>query len=292
LDALPESIKLSISAFIRAGGKAFISWRKFMANFDPHDPKFLGYPLYFDIDHYIKAVEGMICADEIEFAFEMIDRVPAWYRENPHPELVRMKKILYENLYDCYDYGSDAEEAGWTKEDAEKQFLTAYTHPRGEVLLDLVDHLNCPWICELSTSHGLLPLGLAREKRKFHFFGKNLNHPALEKLKGWLGPEIWREYPAVDQKTIFVFTEALEHSYREEDLLHAYNKLAIDFDYILLSVPYGCLGGGLPNWRTRRLGHIRGYTKDEFLSLAHRFFPAREWRMIVANSIVLVGKRK
>ena len=263
--------------------------------FDQMDPGNLGRPLYFDIEIYRKAVEGMICADEIEFALEMIRRVPAWYREHPDPELERMKKILYENLYSPMTYVNDEEEAGYTREKAEAQWGTAYTHPRAEVLFDLVTKLNNegkkPWLFELSTSHGLLPLGLAKAGANFHFFAKNFNQAALAKVIEWLGPEVWcPRGPGPDQPTIFMNTECLEHAYREEDILNEYYKLGVNFDYILLSVPYGCLGNGLPNWRSRRLGHIRGYTKDEFLSLAQRFFPKREWKMIVANSMVVIGK--
>lgn len=264
--------------------------------FDQADPKNLGRPLYWSLEDHVKAAEGLIKADEIEMAFKFLDMVPAWYRENYPPELMKIKKILWENLYSPMTYVNDEEEASYTKEKAEAQFLTPYTHPRAEVLLDLVQKLNAdgkrPWIFELSTSHGLLPLGLAKHGARFDFFAKNFNQAALAKVIEWLGPDVWKPRgPGIDQPTIFINTECLEHAYREEDIRDDYYKMAIDFDYILLSVPYGCLGGGLDNWKTRRLGHIRGYTKDEFLSLAQRFFPQRAWKMIVANSQVLIGKK-
>lgn len=262
--------------------------------FDQSDLKNLGRPLHFDIDIYCKAVEGMICADEIELAIKMIDNPPAWYRENPHPELVRMKKILMENLYDVYSYAWDPDEAGWDKASVMEQAGSAYTYPRLDLLCELVKGLTrVPWVCELSTSHGVMPLGLVKAGLRFTFYAKNLNAAALDKARAWLFESgiMWSEAPTLEQPTVFVFTEALEHSFREEDLLYAYNKLGIDFDHVLLSVPYGCLGGGLPYWRTRRLGHVRGYTKNEFLSLAQRFFPQRRWTMSVHNSLVLIGSK-
>ncbi len=263
--------------------------------FDQSDPKNLGRSLYFDLDAHIAAVISMIRSDEIEMALKMLDQVPAWHRENYPPELQKIKDTLYKNLYDPFEYASDADEAGWTKEDAESQFLTAYTFPRAEILLELVTDLNRrgerPWLCELSTSHGLLPLGLSKQGRSFDFFGKNLNHAALVKLKGWLATH-WQERPNPHgQKTIFVFCEALEHCYREEDLLNSYMKLGVDFDYIVLSVPNGCLGGGLPDWDTRRLGHLRGYNAAEFSSLAQRYFKGYEWYLYKSVSLVLVGRK-
>lgn len=270
--------------------------RMIVPNFDLADPANMGRSAYFNLDNHIIAVEQLIASDEIEMALKLMDMLPSWHRTNYPDELTRMKKILYENLYDPYEYSSDSDEAGWTKEDAEKQFGTAYTYPRAEILRDVVLHYNAknmtPWICELSTSHGLLPLGLQREGHKFNFFGKNLNHPALIKLKGWLNDGVWAESPGVDQPKIFVFTEALEHAYREEDLLNSYMKLGIEFDDIILSVPNGTLGHGLPNWKTRRLGHLRTYNSDEFYALAKRYFKGYSWRLWPSVSLVLHGERE
>lgn len=268
--------------------------RSIIPNFDFDDPANLGRSAYFNLDNHIIAVEQLIASDEIEMALKLMDMIPAWHRENYPEELTEMKKILYKNLYDNFDYASDSDEAGWTKEAAESQFGTAYTFPRAEVLREIVARYNrqgeTPWICELSTSHGLLPLGMAKEGHKFSFFGKNLNHQALVKLKDWLGP-IWRHFPFDGQPKIFVFCEALEHAYRQEDLLNSYMKLGIEFDEIVLSVPNGTLGGGLPNWKTRRLGHLRTYTVNEFFQLANKFFPGYEWKCFPSVSIVLHGMK-
>lgn len=261
--------------------------------FDLNDPKFLGRPRYFSLDSHIKAVESLIKSDEIVMAFKLCDMVPAWHRENYPIELTRIKKILYENLYAPSDYASDIEEASYTKERALEQVENGYVYPRADLLIELVDRLtHKPWVFELSTSHGVMPLALAKAGCKFHFFAKNFNQAALAKVIEWLGPEVWQPRgPGPDQKSIFVNTECLEHAYRQEDIKQEFYKLGIDFDYILLSVPYGTLGHGLPNWQTRRLGHIRTYTQKEFYELATSFFPGYEWKLIVSNSLVLIGSK-
>lgn len=266
-----------------------------MLTFDPNDPENLGRSLHFNLEDHIRAVEGLIKSDEIDMALKLLDMVPAWERANYPKDLLEMKDILYKNLYDVYDYGSDADEAGWNKDAAESQFGTAYTYPRAEILRDIVVNYNSkgtpPWICELSTSHGLLPLGLQKEGHKFNFFGKNLNHPALVKLQSWLEPGVWADSPKPNQPKVFVFTEALEHCYREEDLKNSYYKLGIEFDDILLSVPNGTLGGGLPNWRARRIGHLRTYNLKEFSQLAMEYFPGYEWKCWPSVSLVLHGTK-
>lgn len=263
------------------------------APFDRNDPNNLGRPLYWDLQKHIEAVEQMLRADELILGLEMCDKIPAWYRENYPKELYELKRKLFKNLYDIYTYAADPEEAGWTKEAAELQFGSAYTYPRAEILREIVARYNqqgeIPWICEFSTSHGLLPLGLQREGHKFNFFGKNLNHQALVKLKGWLNEGVWSDSPKDGQAKVFVFCEALEHAMREKDLYDSYMKLGIEFDEILLSVPNGTLGGGLPNWDSRPLGHVRTYNAKEFLRLADEFFPGYSWKLYKSVSLVLHG---
>lgn len=272
----------------------YSSHYKILDEFDLSDPKNLGRPFYFDLKLYIAAVEMMICSDEIERAFWMLDNPPAWWRENYPKELQDIKDTLYKNLYDQYQYAADEDEAGWSKEDVVQQFTSGYCFPRGEVLRDMIAHYNhegkTPWVCELSPSHGPIPVGLQSLGLKFNFFGKNLNHAALVKLKEWL-KEIWLDSPVDGQPKVFVCCESLEHAFDEESLYRSYSKLGIDFDEIVLSVPYGCMSGGLPNWHSRQIGHIRAYTTSDILALANRFFPGYKWKMYKHISMVLHGQR-
>lgn len=230
-------------------------------------------------------------------AINMLSMTPAWHRDDPETQnkLQAIKQTLYERCYDTFEYASDFDEANYSREAAESQFFSSYAYPRGEILLSLINDYNkqgkTPWVFELSTSHGLLPLGLAKANAKFTFVAKNLNQAALLKVKDWLS-DYWAEQPAPQQPTIFVNTECLEHMYREEDLEQSYYKLGVDFDVIVLSTPYGTLGGGLPDWKERRLGHVRTYTKKDFIQLADRFFPNRTWELAFSHSQVLTGRKK
>lgn len=266
--------------------------------FDKNDPANLGRPEFFSLDDHIKAVEGLIKSDEIEMAFKLLDMVPAWHRENYPKELTEIKKTLWQNLYSPMTYVNDADEAAYTYQQVVEQVNSGYCYPRLDLLKQLVLNLNakgeCPWIFELSTSHGPIPVGLKEGGAQFEFFAKNFNQGALHKVREWLGPGIWTDtipYPWPGQKSIFVNFESLEHAHREEDVRDDYYKLGIPFDFIFLSVPYGCLGHGLPNWATRRLGHLRGYTKKEFCDLAQSFFSGYSWELTVSHSLVLVGKK-
>lgn len=262
--------------------------------FDRMDARNLGRPLYWSLDHYVRAVEEMIMADEIEFAFKMLDNPPAWYRENYPAELTEIKETLFKNLYSPMTYASDKDEAGYTYAQVVEQVSSGYCYPRLDILKGLITDMNKlgkkPWLFELSTSHGPIPIGLRESGCEFDFCAKNFNQAALAKVREWLD-DIWLDEPQKGQPTIFVNFESLEHAYRQEDVKNDFYKLGVDFDHILLSVPNGCLGGGLENWRTRRLGHLRGYTVKEFSALAMSFFHGYEWRAWPSVSIVLHGQR-
>src|SRR3954470_5604515 len=261
--------------------------------FDETDPANLGRPFYFDIDKYADAVEMMICSDEIQLALDMIKNVPGWFRQNPHPRLVEMANIIYRQCYDPFDYANDHDEAAYTQEAIESQCLSGYTYPRADVLKEEIQKLNAkdqvPWIFEISPSHGWLPLGFAKRGLKFNFYGKNLNQPALDKIKNWLSDGVWAPSPCAGQIKMLICYEALEHMWNPHDLQQSPKKMAIEFDQIYLSTPNGTLLGGLPDWRTRRIGHVRTWTPIEFCQFASKSFHGYTWELFNHHSMVLKG---
>jgi hypothetical protein len=74
--------------------------------------------------------------------------------------------------------------------------------------------------------------------------------------------------------------------------VHTAAKQGVDWDVVLLSVPKYTMGGGLPDWDTRRLGHVRTWTPSEFLEFANRHWPNRTWQLYPEFSMVLVGRKK
>lgn len=254
----------------------------------------IGRPLYWDVETHINSVIQMIRADEIQIALEMLEKIPAWYRENPPKELQAIRQTLYRQLYDQLEYAHDDEEASCTKEFGEKQWADGYMFPRAEIIKEIVKTYNDqgkePWIFDLGCSHGNLPLGLMQEKLKFKYCGKALNGTIEAKVWLWCGAH-WARDNIMDQPTILYCTEVLEHCMNPMDIVQSSYKPGTAWDKILLSTPLGCLGGGLKNWDTRRLGHVRGWTKQEFYEFAAKHWPGYSWRLTVAPSMVLLGEK-
>jgi hypothetical protein len=270
-----------------------------------------GKPLYFNLQTHIAAIVGMIQSDELQIALQMCDQVPGFYRDNYPPELSEIKRTLYRQTYDQIEYATDDEEAECTREFGEAQWDNGYMYPRAEVVAKLVKELNTqeldPWIFDLGCSHGNLPLGLLKEKLRFTYRGAGMNWRIQEKVKDWLG-NYWQHKPAKEgesltltgdgfeklpaQPTILYCTEVIEHCFNPHDIVHSAHKVGVAFDHIILSVPKYTLGGGLPDWQTRRLGHVRTWTPKEFIRFADESFPGYTWQLFDAYSMVLQGAKK
>lgn len=257
------------------------------------DPALIGKPLYWDLENHVAAILQMIRADELQIALKMLDDVPAWYRTNYPKELSDIKRKLFMNTYDQIEYATDDDEASCPREMGEQQWTSAYCFPRGEIITQEVQKLNsagkAPWIFDLGCSHGNMPLGLYKLGLVFTYLGKAMNLRASEKIKEWLGPIYWREKPNDYQEKWLVCTEVIEHCFAPEEIVHSANKLGHAFDQIFLSVPLGCLYGGLHNWDSRRLGHVRGWTAEEFAAFAKQSFPGYKWTQYISHSQVLHG---
>jgi hypothetical protein len=261
--------------------------------FDVNDIKNLGRPLYWRLDQHISAIEQMIRADELQEALRMCDQVPGWWRDNYPPELAEIKRTLYRQTYDQIEYATDDEEAECTREFGEAQWDNGYMYPRAELVSVLLRSLfpRSPWIFDLGCSHGNLPLGLIKSNYGFRYCGAGMNKRIQDKVKGWVG-EHWSDKPVGDQPTILYCTEVIEHCFNPHDIVHSAYKVGVTWDHIILSVPKYTLGHGLPDWQTRRLGHVRTWTPREFMRFADESFPGYEWMLYDSHSMVLRGVRK
>lgn len=265
-----------------------------LEHFDISQQQFVGRPYYFNLDQFIITVEMLICADEIQTALYLLDNPPGWYRDHYPAELRAIKDRIYQQSYDQFDYANDADEAGFTREQVSEQCLTQYTYPRADILFNDLKELNAkdkvPWIFEISPSHGWLPVGFKDRGIRFDYYGKNINQPALAKVMRWMEQE-WLPKPHADQLKILVCYESIEHMPNPHDFIQAAHKIGESFDFIYASVPMYTLCGGLPDWKTRRIGHVRTWTPREFLRFLDQGFPGYKWQPYLGHSMVFKGMK-
>lgn len=257
----------------------------------------IGKPLYFSLEAHVAAVESLVRSDEIELALRVADMVPSWYRvpANYPPELAEIKRVVARQLYDQVEYSNDNEEAECTREFGESQWGTAYMHPRDQIITQIVraahNSRQSAWIFDLGCSHGNLPLGLLKELGPgFTYKGVGLNWRIVQMVREW-ARDVWRDESEPQQLKVLYCSEVLEHASRLEDVVTTALKECVDWDVVLLSVPLNTLGGGLPNYHDRRLGHVRCFNEQELFEFASKHWPGRTWEMTLAASMVIVGRK-
>lgn len=254
----------------------------------------IGKPLFWTVERHVEAVEQLIRADEIDLAMQMCDMVPSFYRtpERYPKELGDIKQAVARQLYDQIEYSNDDEEAECTREFGEAQWTNGYMHPRADIIKNILKELwpKTPWIFDLGCSHGNLALGLMQDNLGFTYKGVGLNWRIVQKVKKWCGLH-WSDKPVNQQPTILFCSEVLEHASRVEDIVTTALKECVDWDVVILSVPLNTLGGGLPNYTDRRLGHVRCFSEHELYAFASKHWPGRKWELTLADSQVIVGRK-
>lgn len=241
-----------------------------------------GKPLYFDVEKYLDSVEGMINADEVERAFWMLDNLPAYYRDHVPERAKEIRKCLHRQLFTPVQYQGIYDGVDIFNEDEVLKYWTG----KAMVIEHLVKEMNeCqqkPNIMELAPGALWLPTGLRAKGLKFSYEHKSIDHGINSPF----------DLPEGDQPNIFVALEIIEHLWHEEEILENYLKFNKTAQTIVLSTPLYTYCGGLNEWHSRPLGHLRTYTPHELLLSAHKMFPNFEWQVFLETSIVILGRVK
>lgn len=252
-----------------------------------------GFPKYFNLDVYLDAVEQMICADEIKFALSMLDNLPGYYRDNEPERAKNIRSIIYQQCMTVHDYINDKEELIAQSEKHHKTPLKdhwklGHFSPRGEVIVKLVKELNengfCANIVELGPYNYWVPAALQDQGLDFIYTGINLNAHVECPIK----TKTESDKPL---KNIFICFEVIEHLWNEDEIVHYFYKTQMDPDFVLISTPKYTCGGGLPNWDTRQLGHIRTWTPNELTSYCRKHWPKLDWFFVDAAMMMSIGQR-
>lgn len=226
----------------------------------------------------------MINADEVAFALRMLSSLPAWYRDNEPTEVTQMRKKLYQQLFTNHDYHSKADFANDNKDVFDE------TWPRGQAVLEIIKKYNtqniCPHIFELGPSNFWMAKGLLMRGAKFTINGIDFDKAHIEEAKKILP---WSEQQRTP--TIFVAFELIEHLNNTDELRHYLEQLEVTPEYVCLSTPLYCYGGGRNNWVNNNLGHLRTWTPKEFTLEAQDLFPGYEFKIMKSDCMVLTGDK-
>lgn len=262
-----------------------------LQEFDRNDPANFGRPLFFDLDQWLSLAEQYIMADEVERALWVLDNPPAWYRDHYPVIAKKMRDKLLTQFFTSTDYSKDPvadEQIGKCDHDV----------PRAQLVIDYVEKHNAkkiyPTIFECAPGNYWLPFVLKSKGLGFGYYGEHLDPTVQSRARSKLGHE-WSGTTRghKDDHNVFVCFEMLEHLHNPVEIYQSYLKTCGDGDCktIFLSTPKYTFGGGMPDWQTNPLGHLRAYTPREFHQFALKYWPEFKWTMYDGHVMCLVGER-
>lgn len=251
----------------------------------------LGKPIYWKPEIHLKAIEQMVCADEITIALEMFDKIPGYYRDHYPNEFKTLKDKIMQCTFDNYAYIEC--ETPLDLNILSDTIALPQAYPRADVLAEQIRLLNeqgqSPWIYEMAFGSGWLPAGLQKRNYLFDYYGKSMNLDMIRYLEKNI--KTWKEKPHKNQKTFFVCYELLEHLKDPTEIKQTLLRSKIDFDMIFLSTPRYTHNGGHESLTDQALGHLRTYTPKEFIKFAQDNFSNYELTFIDHETMVILGKK-
>ncbi len=272
---------------------------------DQIDPE-LGKPIYFNVEKFVETVDMFIASDEGAIALEMIYKLPAYYKDHPHPLIEAKKKHLLSSVSTLIDYQTSRTEGyqesldhenrihpDWNLTDLGNFMQSPFCYPRAQIITQVVSKFNeegvSPHIVELGPANYWVPHGLKKLGKTFTYEPITLNHGALlshlPKLDGLLS------FNATKRPTIFICFEVIEHMWNPREILNYYHRANITAEKIIISTPlYSLLGGRDPK-EVREIEHIRTFGPKQLFELANDLFPGYDWVNHVSALQVIEGTK-
>ena len=249
----------------------------------------------FDVSMWTKLANFLTAYDEPLMALEILNKLPAYYRDNVPAEIIELKTKIRKNLATPTFYANNIEHAIATPEES-VSFIQGTL--RGKLVFEEVKGLNdkgfYPHIFELAPGPYCLPIGLKRLGLSFSYNAKSLNPETMGLARAELG-SMWSDRPpSTSQKNIFIAFEIIEHLHYPEDIAAEYYRYGMKADFIHLSTPLYTFDGRASsiNWEDKDLGHLRTYTPDEFVKSVLPMFPNDfSWQLHKAPVMHLRGER-
>lgn len=249
----------------------------------------------FRVEPFLEAAFILCASDEFMRARQLLKNLPAWYRDNPPPEVVEMLRQIDAGLMTQRDYMQNANDLHLIDRDRAKGILNGTT--RGLILKQIVTKLNeqklVPHIGDMGPGDFWMAVGLNEEKLKFTYHPYSIHPEAEAKAREILGDAISYEPWSADRPSIFVACEIIEHLHYEEEIRMTYEKFGGNASYLLMSTPLYTFGNGNDNWQDPKqaglLGHLRAYTPSEMEVSIRRLFPEFKCQFITDNLINVFG---
>lgn len=248
----------------------------------------------FNVQTAIQFIEMLVEGDEVERALLVLDNLPAYYRDNPPFELVRLRQQILGAICTPHAYLSSGFDDKVRPEQAVDMMRM---HRRGQLVELEVKRYNGkgrkPHVVDFGPGEYFIGLGLKGAGYDFTYddiaMDQNTQKVAHEHLQAQ------RVEPDGEEPRVFVALEIIEHLPNELELAtEALRHCDRWPERVHLSTPRYTYDGGKKDWKRKNgLPHLRAYTPFEFYEKVRRIFPGYRWDFCSNEPILsLRGQRQ
>lgn len=217
----------------------------------------------FDVKPFIQTAEILLAADETIRALNVLNNLPAYYRDNEPIEVTDLRNEIMARLATPSFY---ATHSGCELTTSKDSMLNMQHTLRGALILEDVKRCNevsaIPMIYDLGPGEYWLPILLKHHNLKFSYKPIYVNSPTFEHYKSQIEDVMNIE---TEGPKIFVACEIIEHLWNEAEIVHEMYRHCGLADVIHVSTPKYTFDTGCMDFRTKGdLGHLRAYTFMDF----------------------------
>lgn len=233
----------------------------------------------FNPEHFIKAAECLLAADETLMALDLLEMLPSYYKDHPVKEIEELKKEIKSKIATASFY---ATHKGFELTIDDQTCMMMDKTLRSQMVAQDVRLFNeagfTPHVIDHAPGEGALPLILKGKGFKFTYEQVYVNHPTYEASRHRFS-DIEKPWDKTSP-LIWVSTEVIEHLHREDEIrfdmeqkLHPHLP-----DVIHVSTPLYTFNPNVENWRDIGwLGHLRTYSPKMLQEVVAKMFPEFVW---------------
>ncbi len=232
----------------------------------------------FDPDKWLDLVESYFNCDEVELGLWLLDHGPSFYRESPPPRAIKMREQIHRQLWTPVQYvnlyGDNLV--------SEQQAMASWSHRFAVAEREVAQAIaagRAVHVSELAPGAHILPAVLRAKGHAFTYEPVSLD------------PMPTKPIPPDGAFHIFVCLETIEHLHNSWEIYQNYLKLNRVADVVIISTPLHTYGGGMSEWHSRPLGHLKCFSPSEAHAVVSKMFQGYAWDCETSDVIVLTGRR-
>jgi hypothetical protein len=241
----------------------------------------------FDLNCFLKAAEELLRADETIRALNLLDNLPAYYRQNIPPEVQALKREIMSRIATASFYATSSDYELSAPEDSH---IYAANTLRGQLLLHDIKALNSrdlmPHLLDLAPGEYAFVRMLQHNQCLFSYQASYVNHPSYQHYKKHF-EERELDYLRQDNNirpTVYFCGEIIEHLWQEEEIRYEMERKIGLADIIHISTPNMAFDYECTDWRSKGdLGHLRTYTPNEFAIKIIKMFPEYHVQILLSQ---------